>query len=90
MAKGVECLEHVAGPQSRRAKATNTQEIEHDRSADQVATGWPGPGERERAAPLHLFISFFLCLFVYLLRCLFVACYNVAINPPKESRNAPC
>ena len=86
----MECLEHVAGSQDHRAKAANTQEIEHDRSADQVATGWPGPGERESAASLLFFISFFICLFVYLLRCLFVACYNVTINPPKESRNAPC
>ena len=89
----MERLEHVAGSQGPQGKqGTNTQEIERDRSADQAGHRLARPRrcERERAASLHLFISFFLWLFVDLLLCLFVACYNVAINPPKESRNAPC
>ena len=71
-------------------KHQNTQETGRG-SIDQVATGWPAsPRGHMSDETLHLFICYFLCLFVYLLRCLFVVCYNVAINPPKESRNAPC
>lgn len=72
----MERLEHVAGSQGPQGKqGTNTQEIERDRSADQAGHRLARPRRCERAASLHLFISFFICLFVYLLRCLFVALF---------------
>lgn len=70
----MERLEHVAGSQGPQGKqGTNTQEIEHGRSADQVATGWPGPGGASANVPrlyIYLFLSLFVRLFVALFVCI--------------------